>query len=98
MSNGSANLKNPAENLEDAHGRLTLEPLAPGDPRYLDCAPVRGINVVQRLETALRLHKEKKFLHQLFTGYRGDGKTTELKRFIGNIEKDYLPLYFNTES
>ena len=98
MANGPCDLKKPAENLENAHGRLTLGPLNPGDPRYLDCAPVRGINVVQKLETALRLHKGKNFLHQLFTGYRGDGKSTEIKRFIGNIEKDYLPLYFNAET
>jgi hypothetical protein len=88
----------PAENAWDAWERLTLEPLHANDPRYLDCSAARGIDVVQKLQIELRLHsRANKCMHQLFTGYRGDGKTTELYRFIGLIENDYRPLYFNAE-
>ena len=88
----------PAKNAWDAWEMLTLEPLHANDIRYVDCSVARGINVVQKLHTALRLHsRTNKCMHQLFTGYRGDGKTTELYRFRGLIENEYRPLYFNAE-
>jgi hypothetical protein len=36
-------------------------------------------------------------MHLLLTGYRGDGKTTELFKFIDLIRNGYRPLYFNAE-
>jgi ABC-type lipopolysaccharide export system ATPase subunit len=98
VNNLQNNVLSPAENAWDAWEMLTLEPLHANDPRYLDCSAARGIDVVQKLQIELRLHsRANKCMHQLFTGYRGDGKTTELYRFIGLIENDYRPLYFNAE-
>lgn len=98
MNNLQNKVSSPAKNAWDAWEMLTLEPLHANDPRYLDCSAARGIDVVQKLHTAIRLHsRANKCMHQLFTGYRGDGKTTELYRFIGLIENEYRPLYFNAE-
>lgn len=86
----------PAENVWDAWNMLTLQPLLAGDTRYADCSAARGINVVKKLCTELRLHSSSnRHMHALFTGYRGDGKTTELYRFMNSIENEYRPLYFD---
>ncbi|MBI1925616.1 hypothetical protein HYR99_15350 [Candidatus Poribacteria bacterium] len=63
----------------------------------LFCCP-RGINVAGKLRTLINLHsKTKKCAHLLLTGYRGDGKTTELFQLISTIQHQYRPLYFNAE-
>jgi hypothetical protein len=93
------NTLSPAENASDAWRMLTLEPLTdPNDPRYVDFTEARGVPVVRQLETKLRLHANTdQPLHLLFTGYRGDGKTTELYRLVGLIQDKYRPLYFHLD-
>ena len=88
-----------ATNADDAWSRLTLEPLRAGDPSYIDCSAARGgINVAGKLKTLLNLHsKTKKCAHLLLTGYRGDGKTTELFQLINTIRDKYRPLYFDAQ-
>lgn len=98
MNDVSCEMPHPADNIVDAWGKLTIDPLAPGDPRYVDCSVVRGINVVNLLGHQLDLYKgEGRYMHQLFTGYRGDGKSTELKRLMNRIDEEYFPLYFEAE-
>ena len=90
----------PADNVRDAWRLLTLEPLreAANDSRYVDCSEARGTNVVGKLSDFLSLHSmDNKNLHLLFTGFRGDGKTTELFQFISQNENRYRLLYFDAE-
>jgi hypothetical protein len=86
-------------NVEDAWAQLTLEPLQESnDPRFVDCSVARGIDVAGMLHTSLILHSNSaQCAHLLVTGYRGDGKSTELFQFIHRIKNDYRPLYFNSE-
>lgn len=99
MCNPKKGVSVPATNVWDAWKMLTVEPLLADDPRYVDCSTARGTNVVERLDATLRVHSRAgEYMHQLFTGYRGDGKTTELYRFIGLINNKYRPLYLNSET
>ena len=87
----------PAENIDDAADALDLRPLEnPDDPRYVDCSEVRGGNVVRNIERLLGFQQGKgEFLHLLFSGYRGNGKTTELFQLVHRIEGKYKTLYFD---
>ena len=98
MNDGQNDVSVPANNARDAWRRLTLEPLRAVDPRYVDCSAARGTNVIDTLYTSLDLHSmDEKCMHLLFTGYRGDGKTTELFRFINRIKGEHRPFYINAE-
>jgi hypothetical protein len=86
----------PAKNIDDAVKALDLKPLEnPDDPRYVDCSEVRGSDVVRSIERILRFQREDDFLHLLFSGYRGNGKTTELFQLMDRIEGKYKTLYFD---
>jgi hypothetical protein len=87
-----------ADNTQDAWRRLTLEPLQAGDRSYYDCSEARGTNVARKLKRLLDLHRmDDNCMHLLLTGYRGDGKTTELFQFMNAIQHQYCPFYFNAE-
>lgn len=87
----------PAQSLREAAILLEVEPLKAGDSRYKNCAQARGVDVVEALYTKLDLHRDSYF-QLLFTGYRGDGKTTELFRFMNIIKDRYQPIYINSSS
>ena len=79
------------------------EPLNPGDERYVPCDNVRGTgDLVERLEHSVR--RSGKPMHLLFTGHRGCGKTTELKRLIQRLEKPtmtsrpFFVVYFEADA
>ena len=85
----------PAENIDDAAHALVVQPLRnPDDPRYVDCSEVRK-DVVGLIKRRLDLQREGEFLHLLFSGYRGNGKTTELFQLMRQIEGKYKTLYFD---
>ena len=98
MEDLNKNKQIPATNIYEAWDRLDVVPLPTNDCRYVDCSGARETNVVKELVKRLRLHSmSNKYMHALFTGYRGDGKTTELFRFMESIADKYRPLYFNAE-
>jgi hypothetical protein len=55
-------------------------PLEPGDPAYVDWQPEVGLIDVKRQLSNSVLLTRGQCVHRLFTGHRGGGKTTELKR------------------
>ncbi len=69
-------------------------PLVLGDPRYTDCAKLRGSDTVKNIVRELRRQKEG-YLHLLFTGYRGTGKTTELFQLQSRFQQDYEVFYYD---
>ena len=80
------------------------ESLAPGDDRNVDldaCCnePVRGIRWVERLAGRIELSDKPSF--QLFTGLRGSGKSTELRRLTARLERadgaHLLAVYIDAE-
>ncbi|WP_017660988.1 P-loop NTPase fold protein [Baaleninema simplex] len=69
-------------------------PLQPGDPAYVDCREVRGDeDVVEDLGRTVR--RSNALTYQLYSGYRGSGKTTELLRLKEDLEnRHHVVVYF----
>lgn len=80
--------------LDEMYNSFTPTPLQPGDSRYVDCRAVRGDeDVVADLGRTIR--RSKALTQQLYTGYRGSGKTTELLRLKEHLEKqNHVVVYF----
>ena len=88
----------PARTLRDAFNAVDpARPLEAGDPRYVDCTDVRGNeDVVATLFNAVT--RSDHALHQLCTGHRGSGKSTELRRLKDRLEKDgFAVIYFEAD-
>ncbi|HAX86613.1 MAG TPA: pilus assembly protein PilB [Cyanobacteria bacterium UBA11370] len=61
-------------------------PLPAGDSKYVECREVRGdVEILQDLGKSIRRSRE--LTCQLYSGYRGTGKTTELLRLKDDLEK-----------
>lgn len=85
----------PAKTLREAYNTANpTEPLPPDDPRYVDCTDVRGDeDTVSKMFRIISL--SDKPTHQLFTGHRGCGKSTELLRLQQRLEKaGFYVVYF----
>ncbi len=88
----------PARNIDDAWAAVDAFPLEPGDPRYVDCSAVRN-DAMRQIERMLNRHaKAGRDLHLLFTGYRGNGKTTELYHLANKVKKSYEVIYFDASN
>ncbi|NEQ95787.1 MAG: ATP-binding protein [Cyanothece sp. SIO2G6] len=80
--------------LDEMYNSFAPTPLQPGDPAYVDCRAVRGDeDVVQDLGKTVR--RSRPFTYQLYSGYRGSGKTTELLRLKKDLEDPgHVVVYF----
>ena len=88
----------PARTLRDAFNAVDpARPLEAGDPRYVDCNDVRGHeDVVSTLFNAITYSDRP--LHQMCTGHRGSGKSTELLRLKARLEQaGYEVIYFEAD-
>ncbi|NJO10986.1 MAG: hypothetical protein HC840_24850 [Leptolyngbyaceae cyanobacterium RM2_2_4] len=56
-----------------------FEPLPAGDPVYVNCSKVRGAENIL-LDLGRQILLSDRLTHQLYTGHRGAGKSTELLR------------------
>lgn len=77
--------------LDELHEKLTDEPLPPGDPLY---EPIHygSDDPVSLMQTYIRFNHVQSI--QLFSGFRGSGKTTELFRLKKQLEDSgYYVLY-----
>lgn len=87
-----------ARSLKDAYNLSNpVQPLPSGDPRYVDCTPVRGNeDVVSQMFNAITWSDVH--VAQLFTGHRGSGKSTELLRLQARlVDAGYVVLYFEAD-
>jgi hypothetical protein len=91
----------PATNITETYNAVNPEqPLQPGDPRYVDCAPWRGdehiVNMIARRIIRAEAAKPVQHLKQLLAGHRGCGKSTELLLLKDRLEKeDFFVVYFD---
>ena len=82
------------ELLDKIYNAFNPMPLPPGDPAYVECREVRGdVDIVQDL--GRRIRRSTELMCQLYSGYRGAGKTTELLRLKAKLEESqYFVVYF----
>jgi len=84
----------PVSDIDYIIKALHISPLSCKDPRYFDCSKMRGCDTATIIERKLKRQQEG-FLHLLFTGYRGTGKTTELYRLQARFREEYEVIYYD---
>lgn len=69
-------------------------PLEPDDPRYVNCNSVRGDqDILEELGGTIKKDDNNTYL--LYSGHRGNGKSTELKRLKKDLENyGFVVVYF----
>ncbi|MFO0170943.1 MAG: P-loop NTPase fold protein [Aphanizomenon sp.] len=84
-----------ANTLKSAYLACTLEPLDGEriEQYYVDLSAVRKTLAVDRISTILDLQEADNFSTLLFTGHRGSGKSTELKRIQKIWKESYHVIY-----
>ncbi len=84
-----------ATTLKTAFRLCSVEPLSGEDLEryYVDLSPVRKTEAIEGVNTVLDFQEAGSFDTVLFTGHRGCGKSTELKRIQNRWEKDYRVIY-----
>lgn len=84
-----------ASTLKAAYRICNVEPLSGEDLEryYVDLSAVRKTEAIEGVNTLLDFQEPGEFTTILFTGHRGCGKSTELKRIQKNWEIDYRVVY-----
>ena len=84
-----------ANTLKTAYRICNVEPLQGEDldKYYVDLSEVRNTNAIDGINTDLDFQEYGEHQTILFTGHRGCGKSTELKRIQKQWEKDYRVIY-----
>lgn len=74
-----------------------FEALPAGDPVYVNCSEVRGEENIL-VDVGRQITYADRITHQLYTGHRGAGKSTELLRLKADLEEQgYRVVYFAAE-
>lgn len=84
-----------ANTLKAAYNACSLEPLEGPDIEkyYVDLSAVRKSSAVKGVSTILDFQEAGNYTTILFTGHRGSGKSTELKRIQNIWEENYHVIY-----
>lgn len=86
---------NRAKTLKEAYRACDVKPLTGDDIAryYVDLSAVRNTVAIEGVSTDLDLQEPGDFNTILFTGHRGSGKSTELKRIQSKCENEYRVIY-----
>lgn|GEM_PF-429381 len=94
----------PARTLREVSRVASVQPLAYGDPRYIDLTPGHGSRDMMRLRLRLSRIAEDdgdraggRWGKMIFTGHRGCGKTTELRRVEHDFVDRFYPLHIELD-
>ncbi len=84
-----------AKTLKAAYNACSLEPLESPDIEkyYVDLSAVRKSSAVKGVSKILDFQEAGDYTTILFTGHRGSGKSTELKRIQNIWEENYHVIY-----
>jgi len=95
----SSLLPNRAHTLRDAYRICTPEPLVGEDidRYYVDLSAVRSTKTIGNITAKLQLLEAGEFCTLLFTGHRGCGKSTELRRIQKRLESEYYIVYLEAD-
>ena len=96
MTNPTSNL---ATNLTDAYEICDVEPLQGKDldKYYIPLLEARNSEAIIQVGQILEQQKPETFRTILFTGHRGCGKSTELRRIEKYWQDKYLTIFLNAE-
>src|SRR4028118_1988844 len=86
---------NRAKTLKEAYRACDVNPLTGENMAryYVDLAPVGNTEAIEGVSRDWDIHEAGEFDTILFTGHRGCGKTTELKRIQPQCENKYRVIY-----
>ncbi len=84
-----------ATNLKEAFRICNVDPLEGEDLNryYVNLSSVRKTEAIEGVSTILDFQEPEQFTTILFTGHRGCGKSTELKRIQNQWKQDYRVIY-----
>lgn len=84
-----------AETLAEVAGAVSLEPLKPGDLRYVDVSSGRESTDLKLLRNHLKnaVTIDSRHVKIALTGHRGCGKSTELLRVEQDLDRLLFPLH-----
>ncbi len=84
-----------AATLPEVGRHASLEPLRPGDPRYVDVTEGHGSNQIRQMQVCLQDvdASENHYGKIAFTGHRGCGKSTELYRLESRLAERFTTLH-----
>lgn len=87
-----------AKTLKEAFRLCDVNPLSgEGLARYyVDLTPARKTEAIEGVNTVLDFQDPGQFSTILFTGHRGCGKSTELRRIYDKWKKDYCVIYLES--
>jgi len=90
---------NLAKNLTDAYEICDVEPLQGKDLEkyYIPLLEARNSEAIIQVGQILEQQKPETFSTILFTGHRGCGKSTELRRIEEKWKNQYLTIFLNAE-
>ena len=86
---------NRAQTLKEAYRACDVKPLTGENIAryYVGLSAVGNTEAIEGVSTDLDIHEPGEFDTILFTGHRGCGKTTELKRIQSQCENEYRVIY-----
>jgi hypothetical protein len=84
-----------AENLQEVGAAVSLEPLQPGDPRYVEVSNGRQTTDLKLLRNYLReaAREPNRWAKLTLTGHRGCGKSTELLRMEKELDSEFFAIH-----
>ncbi|MFW6296789.1 MAG: ATP-binding protein [Halothece sp.] len=90
----------PATTLKAAFRACDVGPLMGDEVQsyYVDLSSVRNTEAIENVITRLDFLDPGEFSTVLFTGHRGCGKSTELRRIKQQLEQDYYVIYLEADA
>lgn len=91
----------PVHTVDEAYRACHPDiPLQSGDKRFVDLTKARGIrsNIAKKIANKIKHAEAGRYHHQLVSGHRGCGKSTELFQLQDQLRKSgYFVVYFDVE-
>ena len=90
---------NLAKNLKEAYQVCDLRPLRGEAMKryYVDLSKVRNTKAIGQVDSILEFNQPEEFTTILFTGHRGCGKSTELRRIEERWQEKYFIIYLEAD-
>jgi hypothetical protein len=85
----------PAETLREAYQAADPRPLSSGDPYFVDLTKARDSRATDDLKLMITNCAEGRFSATVFSGHRGSGKSTELRRLQQELLASHYTLYLD---